>query len=70
MLTIDELASVLGIKTKVLEADIIRDLAWLWEETMGDMELHNPLSALDVLNATAKAYIRGRNCRMGSWQTL
>ena len=69
MLTIDELASVLGIKTKVLEADI-RDLAWLWEETMGDMELHNPLSALDVLNATAKAYIRGRNCRMGSWQTL
>ena len=37
---------------------------------MGDMELHKPLSALDVLNATAKAYIRGRNCRMGSWQTL
>ncbi len=67
--TVDELASTLGIKKKALEADI-RDLAWLWEETMGDMELHNPLSALDVLNAIAKAYIRGRNCRMGSYQTL
>jgi hypothetical protein len=67
--TVDELASALGIKRKVLEADI-RDLAWLWEETMGDMELHNPLSALDVLNAIAKAYIRGRNCRMGSYQTM
>ena len=68
-LTVDDLASTLGIKKKVLEADI-RDLAWLWEETMGDMELHNPLSALDVLNTIAKAYIRGRNCRMGSYQTL
>jgi hypothetical protein len=67
--TIDELASTLGIKKKLLEADI-RDLAWLWEETVGDMDLHNPLSALDVLNAIAKAYIRGRNCRMGSYQTL
>jgi len=66
---VDELASVLGIKPKVLEADI-RDLAWLWEMTMEDMELHNPLSALDVLNAIARAYIRGRNCRMGSYQTL
>ena len=66
---VDELASGLGIKPKVLEADI-RDLAWLWEMTMGDMELHNPLSALDVLNAIARAYIRGRNCRMGSYQTL
>ena len=67
--TDDELASTLGIKKKVMEADI-RDLAWLWEQTMGDMELRNPLSALDVLNAIAKAYIRGRNCRMGSYQTL
>ncbi len=66
---IDGLASSLGIKPKVLEADI-RDLAWLWEMTMGDMEFHNPLSALDVLNAIARAYIRGRNCRMGSYQTL
>lgn len=65
--TVDELASTLGIKKKVLEADI-RDLAWLWEATMNN--LHNPLSALDVLNAIAKAYIRGRNCRMGSYQTL
>jgi len=67
--TIDELASTLGIKKKVLEADI-RDLSWLWEETMEDMELYNPLSALDVLSVIAKAYIRGRNCRMGSYQTL
>jgi len=66
---VNELASALGIKLKVLEADI-RDLVWLWEMTMGDMELHNPLSALDVLNAIARAYIRGRNCRMGSYQTL
>lgn len=66
---VDGLASSLGIKPKVLEADI-RDLAWLWEMTVGDMELHNPLSALDVLNAIARAYIRGRNCRMGSYQTL
>ena len=66
---VNELASCLGIKPKVLEADI-RDLAWLWEMTMGDMDLRNPLGALDVLNAIARAYIRGRNCRMGSYQTL
>lgn len=67
--TVDELASSLGIKPKVLEADV-RDLAWLWEMTIEDMDLHNPLGPLDVLNAIAKAYIRGRNCRMGSYQTL
>lgn len=67
--TVDQLASTLGIKKKVLEADI-RDLAWLWEMTMRDMDAHNPLSALDVLNAIARAYIRGRGCRMGSYQTL
>jgi len=64
-----QLAASLGIKQKVLEADI-RDLAWLWEMTMGDMNLRDPLSALDVLNAIARAYIRGRDCRMGSYQTL
>jgi hypothetical protein len=68
-LTLEELAPILGIKKKVLESDI-RDLAWLWEQTMGDMAHHDPLSALDVVNAIAKAYIRGRNCRMGSYQTL
>ena len=66
---IEELASTLGIKPKVLEADI-KDLAWLWEITMEDMELINPLSALDIANTITKAYIRGRNCRMGSYQTL
>ena len=66
---VDELALSLGIKPKVLEADI-KDLAWLWEMTIKDMDLYNPLSALDVLNAIARAYIRGRNCRMGSYQTL
>ena len=66
---VNELASSLGIKPKVLEADI-RDLAWLWEMTLGDMNLRNPLSALDVLNAIARAYIRGRDCRMGSYQTM
>jgi hypothetical protein len=67
--TVDELASTLGIKKKVLEADI-RDMGWLWEETTADMGFQDPLSALDVLNAIAKAYIRGRNCRMGSYQAL
>ena len=66
---VNELASSLGIKPKVLEADI-RDLAWLWEMTLGDMNLRNPLSALDVLNAIARAYIRGRDRRMGSYQTM
>lgn len=66
---VNELASYLGIKPKVLEGDI-RDLAWLWEMTIEDMGHHNPLSALDVLNAIARAYIRGRNCRMGSYQTM
>jgi len=66
---VNELASCLGIKPKVLEGDI-RDLAWLWEMTLGDMDLHNPLGALDVLAAIARAYIRGRNCRMGSYQTM
>ena len=66
---LDELAGTLGIKAKVLEADI-RDLAWLWETTIEEMDLHNPLSALDILHAIAKPYIRGRNCRMGSYQTL
>lgn len=69
LMTIDELAEVLGIKPRVLEADI-KDMAWVWEETVEDMELHNPLAALDVLRAMAKAYIRGRNCRMGSYQGL
>lgn len=68
-LTFEELASTLGIKKKVLSADI-RDLAWVWEETVEDMELHDPLAAFDVVSSIAKAYIRGRNCRMGSYQTL
>lgn len=67
--TIDELARILGIKPKVLEADI-RDMAWLWEESIRQMDLSNPLGALDVVNAIAKAYIRGRNCRMGSYQAI
>lgn len=64
-----QLAASLGIKQKVLEADI-RDLAWLWEITVGDMNICDPLSALDVVNAIARAYIRGRDCRMGSYQTM
>lgn len=66
-LTLEELAFSLGIKKKVLETDV-KDMAWLWEVTAGDMELCDPLGALDVLNAIVTAYIRGGNCRMGSWQ--
>lgn len=67
--TPEKLASILGIKPKIMEADI-RDLAWLWERTIADMGDHNPLAALDILHAIATAYLRGRDCRMGSYQTL
>jgi len=66
---IEEVASILGIKARVLESDI-KDLAWLWEMTVKDVTVCDSLGALDVLAAIAKAYLRGRNCRMGSYQTL
>lgn len=68
-LGINELASVLGIKSRVLEADI-KDLAWLWEDTVDYLGPLGPLGAVGTLLAIARAYIRGRNCRMGSYQTL
>lgn len=55
--TLDELAGTLGIKTKVLEGDT-RDLAWLWETTVEEMGLHDPLSTLDILDEVRR-YIDG-----------
>lgn len=44
--------------------------AWMWEMALRDMELFNPLGALDILGTIAHSYMRGRNCRMGNMQTI
>jgi hypothetical protein len=67
--TLEELASTLGTKPQILNSDI-RDLAWLWEQTVEEMRDVTPLAAFNLLYAIAKAYIRGRNCRMGNWQGI
>lgn len=66
---INEVASTLGIKPRVLSADI-KELAWLWEEAMEDVQAMNPLAAMDTLNPIVKAYLRGKGIRMGNWQGI
>lgn len=66
---INELAATLGIKPKVLWADI-KELAWLWEEAMEDVQTLNPLTAMDALHPIVTAYLRGKGFRMGNYQGI
>ena len=57
----------LGIKSRVVEADI-RDLAWNWELVVGRAKVTSPEGIHEILISLAKAYLRGRERRMGNWQ--
>ena len=64
----DSLAVELKVKTRVLESDI-KDMAWLWEELAEGIG-NNPALLLNILGSLVKAYLRGRNIRMGNWQGI
>ncbi len=59
------LSAALGVKSPIVEADI-KDLAWLWEETLSEAKFADPRLAFYVLRAVSRSYLRGRNLRMGN----
>lgn len=61
------LSAALGVKSPIIEADI-KDLAWLWEETLSEAKFADPRLAFYVLRAVSRSYLRGRNLRMGNFQ--
>ena len=61
------LSAALGVKSPIVEADI-KDLAWLWEETLSEAKFADPRLAFYVLRAVSRSYLRGRDLRMGNFQ--
>jgi len=57
----------LGIKKQILEADI-RDMAWVWEEAVGEICQPSPRAVFSILRVGTRSYLRGRGLRMGNWQ--
>ena len=66
---LDSLSTVLGVKSQVLEADI-KELVWFWEEIVEGISSTSPELVLLVLTYLCKAYLRGRNVRMGNYQGI
>ena len=66
---LETLSTKLGMKNRIIEADI-KDLAWLWEESIRDVKSANPQLAFSVLRAISRSYLRGRNIRMGNYKGL
>jgi hypothetical protein len=60
---------MLGVKSRIIEADI-KDLAWVWEETLSQARFADPRLAFYVLRALSRSYLRGRDLRMGNHQGL
>ena len=59
------LSTMLGVINRIVEADI-KELAWLWEETLRQAKFADPRLAFYVLRALSRSYLRGRNLRMGN----
>ncbi len=66
---LEQAADSLGVKPHVLQADI-KELAWSWEEVIRNIDSPTPLLLLTVLGYLVKAYLRGRNVRMGNYQGI
>jgi len=66
---LEQAAEFLGVKPHVLQADI-KELAWSWEEIIHNMGSPTPPLLLKVLGYLVKAYLRGRNVRMGNYQGI
>ena len=67
--SLETLSASLGVKSRIVKADI-KDLARSWEEPLRDARFADPRLAFYVLKAVARAYLRGRNLRMGNSQGL
>ncbi len=67
--SIEIVSNTLGVKSRIVEADI-KNLARSWEEPLKDAKFADPRLAFYVLKAVARAYLRGRNLRMGNSQGL
>ena len=67
--SLETLSATLGVRSRIVEADI-KDLARSWEEPLRDAKFADPRLAFYVLRAVARAYLRGRNLRMGNSQGL
>ncbi len=67
--SIEYLGKTLSVKGRLVEADI-KDLGWLWEQTLSEATFADPRLAFYVLIAIGRAYLRGRNVRMGNSQGL
>jgi len=67
--SLETLSAMLDLKSRIIEADI-KDLAWLWEETLSEAKFADPRLAFHVLRAVSRSYLRGRNLRMGNFQGL
>ena len=66
---LDALSTALGVKRLIIKADI-KDLAWLWEESLKEANFADPRLAFYVLRAVSRSYLRGRNLRMGNFKGL
>ena len=67
--SLETLSVALGVKSPIIEADI-KDLAWLWEETIRGANSAEPRLAFYVLRGVSRSYLRGRNLRMGNYKGL
>jgi hypothetical protein len=67
--SLETLSTMLGVKSRIIEADI-KDLAWVWEETLSQARFADPRLAFYVLRALSRSYLRGRDLRMGNHQGL
>ena len=67
--SLETLSTALGVKSRIINADI-KDLAWLWEETLKEANFADPRLAYYVLRAVSRSYLRGRNLRMGNFKGL
>ncbi len=64
---LEALSATLRVKDRIVRADV-KDLAWLWEETLSEAKFADPRLAFYMLRAIARSYLRGRNLRMGNYQ--
>jgi hypothetical protein len=67
--SLEPLSTMPGVKSRIVEADI-KDLAWVWEETLSQARFADPRLAFYVLRAISRSYLRGRDLRMGNHQGL
>ena len=63
--SLENLCTMLNAKSRIVEADL-KELAWLWEETLKEAKFADPRLAFYVLRAVSRSYLRGRNLRMGN----